>query len=127
MLVKSEVSGRSVSGARIKTRRKKRLFEIAGQPSLPKVGKFSLKKERVRNGCIKLRVSQSDKVNLYDSDSKKYVVSKVLGFDDNPANRNYVRRGVFTKGAVINTDKGKAVITNRPGQEGCINAILVKK
>lgn len=126
MLVKSKVSGRSISGARIKTRRKKKLFERSNQPSLPKIGEFSLKKERSRNGHTKIRVSQSDKVNLYDSSSKKYIVSKVLGFEENPANRNYVRRGVFTKGAIINTDRGKAVVTNRPGQEGCINARLIK-
>jgi len=127
MLVKSKVSGRSVSGGRIKTRRKKKLFEVSNRPSFPRVGEFVLKRERSRNGVVKLRVSQSDKVNVYDSSSKKYVVSKVLGFDDNPANRNYVRRGVFTKGAVINTELGKAVVTNRPGQEGCINAVLVKE
>jgi len=31
----------------------------------------------------------------------------------------------MTKGTIIKTDKGAARITNRPGQEGCINAVLI--
>ena len=44
---------------------------------------------------------------------------------ENPANKNYVRRNYLTKGAVVTTELGKAKITNRPGQDGCINAVLV--
>ena len=36
------------------------------------------------------------------------------------ANRHYVRRNILTKGTVITTDKGNAVITSRPGQEARI-------
>ena len=32
----------------------------------------------------------------------------------------------MTKGTIIETEKGKAKITSRPGQEGSINAVLVK-
>ena len=37
-----------------------------------------------------------------------------------------VRRNILTKGAIIETDAGKAKITNRPGQEGTVNAVLVE-
>jgi small subunit ribosomal protein S8e len=33
--------------------------------------------------------------------------------------------GVMTKGAVIETSAGRAKITNSPGQEGHINAVLI--
>ena len=44
---------------------------------------------------------------------------------DNPANVNYVRRNIVTKGAVIETSAGRARVTSRPGQDGQINAVLV--
>jgi small subunit ribosomal protein S8e len=33
---------------------------------------------------------------------------------------------VITKGAVLDTDAGKARVTNRPGQEGMIHAVLIE-
>jgi small subunit ribosomal protein S8e len=44
---------------------------------------------------------------------------------ENPSNRNFARRSIMTKGTVIETSAGKARITNRPGQEGAINAVLI--
>jgi small subunit ribosomal protein S8e len=44
---------------------------------------------------------------------------------ENPANKNFVRRNILTKGAVVATDLGKAKITSRPGQDGEVNAILL--
>jgi len=38
-----------------------------------------------------------------------------------------VRRNIITKGAILQTDLGKVRVTNRPGQEGVINGILVEK
>ena len=128
MITQSEIKGRRVSGARIiSSSRKKRLFEKANNPTLSKVGKSSIKKERIKNGNIKLRIAQSDVVNLFDPKAKKHISSKILGVVDNVANKNYIRRNILTKGTIINTDKGEAIVTNRPGQEGVINAVLVKK
>ena len=50
---------------------------------------------------------------------------KITAVVENPANRHFVRRNIITKGTVIETEKGKARITSRPGQEGVINAILI--
>jgi small subunit ribosomal protein S8e len=33
---------------------------------------------------------------------------------------------IITKGAVIETDAGKARVTSRPGQHGVVNAVLLK-
>ena len=49
-------------------------------------------------------------------------ISRVV---NNPANVDYDRRGVITKGTVIETKLGLARITSRPGQHGLINAILI--
>jgi len=58
--------------------------------------------------------------------TKKYSKVKIKNVVENPANRHFVRRNILTKGTVVDTDKGKAKITNRPGQEGSINAVLVE-
>jgi len=36
-----------------------------------------------------------------------------------------MRRSILTKGAIIKTEIGDARITNRPGQDGIINAVLL--
>jgi len=43
----------------------------------------------------------------------------------NPANPFYIRRNIVTKGAVIETELGDALVTNRPGQNGMVNAKLI--
>ena len=57
---------------------------------------------------------------------QKYSKLKIEQVLENPANRNFVRRSILTKGTIIKTSKGNARIVSRPGQEGVINAILVK-
>ncbi len=67
-----------------------------------------------------------DFVNLagVDSKVKKTKILKVL---ENPTNNDYQRRGVITKGAVLETDQGKCRVVSRPGQNGIVNAILIKE
>ena len=62
-------------------------------------------------------------------DPKKNTAKKVEILDvlDNTANRDFVRRKIITKGAVIETELGQARVTSRPGQHGVINAVLVTR
>ena len=52
--------------------------------------------------------------------------TKIVRVLENPTNNDYQRRGVITKGAILETDDGKCKVISRPGQCGVINAILVK-
>ena len=45
----------------------------------------------------------------------------------NPSNVDYDRRGVITKGTIIETPLGLAVVTSRPGQDGVVNAVLLRR
>jgi len=120
-------SRRKVSGGRYKKKgRKKKLIEQGRMPSLTKVAKTRTKKLRVRGGNKKISLFSSDIANVFDPKTKKYSKSKILSVVDNPANRHYTRRNIMTKGTVIDTEKGKAKVTSRPGQEGSVNAILIK-
>jgi len=56
----------------------------------------------------------------------KYKQAKIISVEENPADSHFVRRNIITKGALIQTDLGKAVVTSRPGQTGVINAKLIE-
>ncbi|RLE52221.1 MAG: 30S ribosomal protein S8e [Candidatus Methanomethylicota archaeon] len=118
---------RKPSGGRIRPHRKKRKFELGRPPTETLLGKEEIRKvERVRGGNIKIRLKLSAFANVTDPETGKTQRVPIIRVKKNPANPDYSRRGVITKGAVIETPLGEAVITSRPGQEGIVNAVLVK-
>ena len=119
-------SKRKASGGRYKDARKKKLREFGSHPTLTKIGKTKKRITRARGGVIKHTLLHTDVANLLDPKTKKYAKVKIESVVDNPANRNFIRRNIMNKGAIIKTEKGEAKITNRPSQEGYINAVLVK-
>ena len=96
------------------------------EPSFTKLGKKRMHVLRVMGGHRKLRLLGADTANLFNPKSKTYKQVKIKTITDNPANRHFVRRNIMTKGSIIDTEHGKARITSRPGQDGVINAVLVK-
>lgn len=81
---------------------------------------------RVRGGGSK-QILKSDRfANLYDPATGKVIRTEILGVRSNPANSDFERRGVITRGAIIETKHGDARVTSRPGSDGVINAILIK-
>lgn len=85
------------------------------------------KKIRVKGGGVKVRLYYAKYANVYDPELGKYQKAKILSVVDNKANREFKRRQIITKGAIILTEMGEALVTSRPGQDGVINAILVRK
>lgn len=116
---------KSGSGARYKDYRKKRLIDLGRQPSLTAIGPKKMRAIHGRGFTQKSRLLVAEQVNLYDPKTKKYSIAKIQLVTDNPANKHYVRRNIITKGAIVQTDKGKARITSRPGQHGICNGVLV--
>ena len=117
---------RKSTGGRYHNTQPKRLSQLAGRPALTKVGETRKKTERVLAGNTKVKLLESNTMNLVDPSTGKCTKAKVKQVTENPANRNYVRRNILTKGAIVDTDKGKAKVTSRPGQEGTVNGVLVK-
>ena len=68
---------------------------------------------------------EAEKANVIGADGKGKVV-KILSVKENSANIHFVRMNVITKGAIIETEAGLAKVTSRPGQDGIINAKLIK-
>jgi len=120
-------SKRKPSGGRIRPARGKRKFEIGREKQFMHLGERRVKLYRTRGGNSKTRVLSSNLCNLYDPKKKKVVRVKILTVKANPANPNYVQRNIITKGAIVGTDLGDALITSRPGQDGVLNAVLTGK
>lgn len=126
MVVVQRRARRTATGSRYKSARRKRLFETGREPTYTKVGARKVKKIRGKGGNTKDVLLNEEYANVADPKSKVVKKAKITDVLDNPANRNYVRRKILTRGTVIKTELGKAKITSRPGQEGTINAVLIE-
>ena len=113
------------SGGRYVDGRKKKLRELARDPTNSKIGEKKVRTMRVRGGQIKKISLQGDLINVYNPSSKKYEKVKIKTMIENSANRHFIRRNILTKGAVVETDIGKVKVTSRPGQEGSLNGVLL--
>lgn len=81
---------------------------------------------RVKGGSSK----QAGKLVLYASVALKgggVKKAKILNVVQSPDNPHHARENILTRGAVIETELGKAAVTSRPGQHGLVNAVLVEE
>jgi len=113
-----------ITGGRRHSLRTRRKYEIDRFPNEPLVGDQITITRKVRGKNIKTALKTIDSVNLVkDSKTKRVKIIKVL---ENATNNDYQRRGVISKGAILETEEGKCRVVSRPGQHGTVNAILVK-
>lgn len=125
MVVEQSRPKRKETGARYKDYRKRKQYELGRLPSLTKVEKTRVQVKRTLGANKKVRLLSADTANVYNPKSKKYEKAKIKTIVENPANRHFVRRNIMTKGSIVETDKGKAKVTSRPGQDGTVNAVLI--
>lgn len=118
-------SDKKESGKKYVDYRKKKKYGLAGIPAHTKIGERVIRHKKVMGGNAKTKTLSSMVVNLADPKTKKIEKISVKTVLENSANRHFVRRNILTKGTVIETEKGKARITSRPGQEGVISAVLI--
>jgi small subunit ribosomal protein S8e len=106
----------------------KRKSDLGRTAALTKVSeKEKVNVIRVKAAGTKLRALSLKTANVYDPKTKKFSKADIKKVAENSASRHFARMSVMTKGAVIETSLGKAKVTNRPGQEGHINAVLLEK
>jgi len=117
-------SKRKPTGGLYHKLRKKRKNDI-GSDFLPvKIGERKVKKVATLGGNFKMRVTEIQYMNLVHGGTTEK--AKIITVKENPANPHYVRMNIITKGAVVETDKGLARVTSRPGQHGAVNGVLLK-
>ena len=120
-----DLTKREPTGGRKRAYRKRRKREIGRDPLNAILGERKHVIIRTRGSDVKIRLMSDKYANVFDPTQDKTIKTEILKMESNPSNRDYDRRGVITKGAIIVTELGRARITSRPGQEGIINAKLI--
>lgn len=118
-------SKRKYTGKKYRHFRKKRKRELERPPINTQIGSEKVKSQRVMGGNMKVKLFSTNYVNLTDPNTNKTQKVKIMRFESNQASRDINRRHILTKGAIIETELGKARITSRPGQDGQLNAVLI--
>jgi small subunit ribosomal protein S8e len=115
-----------ITGGRRIPLRIRRKYEIDRYPNEAVNGAQVTITRRVRGNNKKTALKTIDFVNLATGGAKvkKAKIIKVL---DNATNNDYKRRGIITKGAILETQEGKCRVISKPGQNGIVNAILLKE
>lgn len=118
--------GRKISGGKYKKFRKKKKYELRGIERKVKLGKVKQKLIRGLGGNKRTILLSSEFANVFDPETKKTKKTKIKNVLETPSNRFLARQNILVKSAIIETELGKARITNKPSQEGAVQAILIK-
>ena len=120
------LSTSKITGGRRIPLRIRRKYETDRYPNEPTNGAQLTITRRVRGNNKKTALKSIDFVNLSTGESK-VKKSKILKVLENATNNDYKRRGIITKGAILETQEGKCRVVSKPGQNGIVNAILLKE
>tara|TARA_B100000029_G_scaffold509265_1_gene598044 strand:+ start:2676 stop:3056 length:381 start_codon:yes stop_codon:yes gene_type:complete len=106
----------------LKSRRK---FHIDRFPNEALMGEQVTVTRKTRGNNRKTSLKTANTVNIVLPDGK-IKTSEIVKVLENQTNNDYQRRGVITKGAIVETKDGECKIVSRPGQHGILNGILLK-
>jgi small subunit ribosomal protein S8e len=115
---------RKKTGGKKRAYRSKRLHELGNRPMETSLGETERKIESGRSGFEKVKLVSENFVNVSDPSTGQTERLEIIDVVENPANVDYNRRGVITKGVIVRTEKGLARIVSRPGQDGVLNAVV---
>lgn len=117
--------GKKITGGRYHAPRKSKKFELPGITRIVTLKERKMKVLRGMGGNEKNVLLGYDFANVLDKKGKAKKI-KIKNVVETPANKFWARQNRLIKGAIVDTELGKAKITNRPSQEGTINAILIE-
>ena len=120
-------TGRLLSGARLRSQVGKKKRMLGRAPSETGIGPEVRKKVRTLGGTPKYRLYKAESVNVVNTKTGKVQSTEILDVEKNPASRDYQRRRIITKGAILKTNLGSVRVSNRPGKEGFVNAVLLEE
>ena len=115
-----------ITGGRRVPLRIRRKYETDRYPNEAINGAQVTVTRRIRGNNQKTALKSIDFVNLATGDAK-VKKSKIIKVLENATNNDYKRRGIITKGAILETQEGKCRVVSKPGQNGIVNAILLKE
>ena len=115
-----------ITGGRRVPLRIRRKYETDRYPNEAINGAQVTITRRVRGNNNKVALKSIDFVNLATGNAK-VVKSKIIKVLENATNNDYRRRGIISKGAILETQEGKCRVVSKPGQTGIANAVLIKE
>ena len=118
-------SGRKPTGAKLRQFRSKRKHEMGRTPTETLMGEPKRRGIDSKGLHKKIPALKLNMVNVTDPKTNETTRVELMDVEENKANMDYQRRKVITKGTIIKTSKGRAVVTSRPGQDGILNATLI--
>ena len=121
------VKGRKITGGKYKAFSKKKKYALPGINRIVKVRETKQKTIKGRGKTTKNVLLSTNKVNVIDPKTKKSKKVELKNVLETPSNRFLARQNILVKGAIIETELGKAKVTSRPGQEGSVNAVLIRE
>ena len=116
-------SKRKRTGGRRHRSHKKTRHQLGREPSETTVGEPRFQVVDSRGTGTKTRALSANTVQV--ADGGEVTTATIEDVVENPANVNYARRNIITKGAIIETSDGRARVTSRPGQTGQVSAVAV--
>ncbi|MDA4122168.1 MAG: 30S ribosomal protein S8e [Thaumarchaeota archaeon] len=117
---------KKLTGGKRRPNRSRRAFEADNYAFETALAPAVRAPKRMRGGKLSFGLRSANEANVFDASTGKTVKTKIVRVTKNPANREYERRGVITRGATIETDIGAAKVTSRPSDDGVVNAVLIK-
>lgn len=116
-------NSRGTGGKRRKSRDKV-LAHWGHPPTATKLGKKEVREQKAMRGSgAKVKLKTAMFVNLLTKQGMKKTA--IRNVTETPDNRHHARQNILTKGAIVDTELGKAKITNRVGQDGVVNGVLL--
>jgi len=114
-------STRKRTGGRRRPAEKRKKHQLGREPTETQLDEPRFKTVDARGNTTKTRALATKTAHV--ATGGETVEAEIEDVTENPANPNYVRRNIITKGAVIETSEGEARVTSRPGQTGQVNAV----
>jgi small subunit ribosomal protein S8e len=127
MAWQSGITKRKKTGGKKRAYRSKRLRDAGSAPLQSELGNTIRRVESGKSRLLKVKLFSDNVVNVSNPSTGTTERLEIRDVVENPANIDYNRRGVITKGAIVRTDEGLAKIVSRPGQHGVFNAIVIKE
>jgi small subunit ribosomal protein S8e len=118
---------RKKTGGKKRAYRTKRVYEQGRQPVETLFGETKRKTVKGVSNVKKIKLVKAEYVNVSNPDTGRTERLEILDVVSNPANADYNRRGVITRGTIVRTEKGLARIISRPGQQGALNAVVYEE
>lgn len=118
---------RKKTGGKKRAYRTHRVYEQGRQPVETLFGETQRKEVKGISRISKIKLVKADYVNVSNPETGTTERLEILDVVSNPANADYNRRGVITKGTIVRTENGLAKIVSRPGQEGSLSAVVYEE